>query len=52
MILRYTCQECGLVVRVEGEQNHKACACVAGFEVVDEAAEGVVEQAPEEGDPP
>jgi hypothetical protein len=50
MVLRYTCQECGLVVRVDGAQNHKACACVADFDVVDEDAEALPPDQPE-GEP-
>lgn len=38
MILRYTCTACGLVTRVTGDQDHKACACAAPFDVVDEDA--------------
>lgn len=39
MVLRYTCLQCGLVTRVQGDQNHKACACEAPFDVVDEDLE-------------
>lgn len=28
VIIRYTCQGCGLVVRAEEGQPHKACNCV------------------------
>jgi hypothetical protein len=29
MIIIYTCTECGIVVRAEGDTPHKACACSA-----------------------
>lgn len=33
MIVRYTCDNCGLVTRVEEGQNHKACSCNATYTV-------------------
>ena len=32
-IIRYECQQCGLVTRVEEGQDYKACACVAEYSV-------------------
>lgn len=36
MVWAYTCKQCGLVTRVEEGQNHEACMCKAGYDVVDE----------------
>jgi hypothetical protein len=46
-IKRYTCQQCGIMVRVDGDQDYRACACNAEWtiEVEDEPA-------PPPADPP
>lgn len=35
-IKRYTCTQCGIEVRAEDHQDHRACACNAGWIVTDE----------------
>lgn len=36
MILRYTCTQCGIVTRVEENQDHVAYACQAPYDIVNE----------------
>ena len=38
-VFQYTCTACGLVTRVQQGQNHKACACEAEYEIVNESLE-------------
>ena len=39
-ILRYTCTACGLVTRVEGNADHRACMCGAPYAAEREEEDG------------
>ena len=51
-LFRYVCKQCGIVVKAEENQDHRACACNAGWTVIDDATDEVVTPPDPPADPP